>query len=635
MSKIALIGNPNCGKTTLFNILTGSHQRVGNRTGVTTEGVKSRYTKNKSVEIIDLPGLYSITTTSKDELAVSDYLKNTPPDVIINIVDGTNLERNLYLTTEILKLGIPTVLAVNMIDDLEKNGVSFNTETLSKELNVPVVPISALKNKNVNLLIDTALSNKSKPKPMFFTNSERENTSKLYEKIAKIAASCVNIKTTRAQRFTLKADNILTNKYLGLPIFFVIMCLVYFLSFSIGGLFSGGISAFFNRYSINSQNALGNVGAPNWLSELVTAIINGVGSVMEFMPQILVLFLLLALLEESGYTSRVAFNLDRLFRVFGLGGKSVIPLILSCGCTVSGLMATRTIENEKERIATIMLVPFMPCGAKFAVFGWFSYAFFDGSALVATSLFFLAIFCVCVFGVMLRKSERFGGKSGFLLEMPTYRVPSLKSVFFVLWEKIKEFVVKAGTVMLAVSVLLWLLTNFGIHGYTAGNTEDSFLYYIGSAIKYLFYPLGFGNWQSAVAILSGSLAKEAVIETLGTLCENVDFLFYSKFSVYAFLAFVLISPPCLASVLQAKRELKSNKVLLFMLFFQTLSAYIVALTINLIGILFEVGLIFVLITVIIITIFILSMKMLLSSKKCIACKAGVKVRGGCKKCRKT
>lgn len=622
MTSVALIGNPNCGKTTLFNLLTGARQKVGNWAGVTTEKKDGIYNKNKSVKIIDLPGLYSLTAVSKDERAVSDYLKNSAPDVIINIVDGTNLERNLYLTTEIIDAGIPVVVAVNMADDLEKNGIEFNARKLSETLGVKVVPISAIKNKNVEYLMNVALSEKTSPKPMDFSAEQGDcETAKRYSFLSREVKKCIMRKSTVAQNFTVKADNILTHKYLGIPIFFIVITLVYFLSFNVGGVFSGIIGVFFDRFSINTQFALLSVNASEWLASLVGAVINGVGSVMEFLPQILVLFFMLALLEESGYMSRVAFNLDRLFRFFGLGGKSVIPLVLSCGCTVTGLMATRTIENEAERVSTVILAPFMPCGAKIAVFGWFSYVFFGGSALIAASLFFLGILAVCVFGRALKRFGEISSDNGFLLEMPTYRLPSFKSVFFVLWEKVKDFCVKAGTVVFAVSVILWLFTNFGIHGYTSGNAENGFLYYIGNVLKYFFYPLGFGNWQSAVAILSGLLAKEAVIETLGALCGNVEVLFRNDFSVYAFMSFVLLSPPCVASVMQAKRELKSGKTLAFMLVFETLSAYIVALVINIAGFFAESvsRLLFFAIIVIIITLFIISLKKLFCVRSCGGC----------------
>ncbi len=630
MTKIALIGNPNCGKTTLFNLLTGARQRVGNRTGVTTEKKEGTYGKDKSVKFIDLPGLYSITASAKDEQAVLNYLSTTPPDVIINIVDGTNLERNLFLTTELLELGVPTVIAVNMADDLEKNGVVFNATALSNDLGVKVLPISALKNKNVVELVNLATAEKAKPKPLDFSPFNGDYTTKRYEFISNVIKKCIKPKQTRAQRFTLKADDILTHKFFGLPIFFASITAVYFISFKLGGLLSGLISNFFDIYSVNAKNALLNINAPKWFSGLVGVIITGTGSVVEFLPQILTLFLLLAILEESGYTSRVAFNLDRIFRAFGLGGKSAIPLILSCGCTVSGIMATRSMENESERKATIMLTPFMPCGAKFAVFGWFSYEFFGGSALIASSLFFVGVLSVCVFGKLLKVGLKKKDDSGFILELPTYRLPSFKSVFFVLWEKLKEFLVKAGTIMLAVSVLLWFFTNFGFKGFTDGKVENSFMYLIGNALKYFFYPLGFGNWESATAVLSGILAKEAVVESLEVLCTEVDYLFYNNFSVYAFLTFVLLSPPCIASVLQAKRELKSKKDLAFMLIFQTLSAYAVALIINLLGFIYYLfpRLIFIFITVIIIALGIFAIKKLLNVKKCVG------TCGGCSKCLK-
>ncbi len=629
MTTIALVGNPNCGKTTLFNLLTGSRQRVGNRAGVTTEKKEGIYRKNKNVKIVDLPGIYSLTANSLDESAVLTYFKSTPPDVIINIVDGTNLERNLYLTTELLDLKIPTVIAVNMADDLEKNGIVFNPEKLANELGVKVQPISALKNKNTSTLMGLAVNETVKPSPLDLSTENGEDlTSKRYSFLARAVKNCLQDKVTVASKFTVKLDDVLTHKIWGIPIFFVTITLVYFISFNAGGLFSGGIGKTFDIINVSLTNGLNSVNCPQWLIGLCSAVINGIGSVMEFLPQILVLFLLLALLEESGYTSRVAFNLDRLFRFFGLGGKSSIPLVLGCGCTVSGLMATRIIENPYERTATVMLVPFMPCGAKTAVFGWFSYKLFGGSALIATSLFFISIVCVCVFGKLLKRFRDKEERDVFLLEMPTYRLPSIKSVMCVLYDKLKEFILKAGTVMFAVSVLLWLLTNFGFQGYTNGNAQNSFLCGLGNLLKYFFYPLGFCNWQSSVAVLSGVLAKEAVVETLSALCVEPATLFYNGFSAYAFLAFVLLSPPCIASIMQAYRELGSKKDLIFMLCFQTLSAYIVALIIYLAGIIFlsVSRLLFTAIIVIIMALVIISIKKITRAKTCFACKENCKCR---------
>lgn len=587
---VALIGNPNCGKTTLFNLLTGTYQKTGNWTGVTTEKKSGVYRKDKRVNVVDLPGLYSLNAKSDDERAVLAYLKETPPDVIVNVVDGTNLERNLYLTCELSELNIPTVIAVNMYDDLNKNGIKLNSEKLAAVFGVDAVPVSALKNLNVDKLMSVAASTKKRlTAPDLKKEKGNTKSEKRYAFIERHVNGIIKKKQTRAEKFTQKADDVLTHRVFGIPIFFCVITLVYFLSMKIGGAVGEVISELFSSLADITDVFLKSYAVPEWLISLVcNAIIKSTGTVVSFLPQILVLFALMAIIEESGYASRVAFIMDRFFRSFGLSGKSLIPMIVSCGCTVSGLMATRTIENKSERRMTIFLAPFMPCGAKTAVFGWFSYSFFNGSAIVAASMYFLGIICTAVFGKILKRFKAFSSNDGaFILEMPTLRLPSLKDVFFVLWEKIKDFTGKAGMIVFIVSVALWILQNFGFAGYVYGNVEKSFLFATGNALKFFFYPLGFGNWQASVSVLTGILAKEAVVETMRFVSADPASLFYNSFSVYAFMAFVLLSPPCAASIAAAKQELKSGKWLFFMLGFQLIAAYSVALAINLTGILFE------------------------------------------------
>ncbi len=582
---IALIGNPNCGKTTLFNTLTGTYQKTGNWTGVTTESKEGVYKKDKSITIIDLPGLYSLNAFSKDESVVLEYLKNSPPSTVINIVDGTNLERNLYLTCELSRLNIPTVLAVNMADELEKNNVRLNEDVLSKLMGVPVIRISALKNINISKLIEITKEAKRPIRIDKTFNDYKQIYSFIEQNISKI----VTKKQTRSEKFTQKADNILMHKLLGLPIFFCVITLVYFLSSKVGGFLGSHISMAFNGITNQVDYYFTLYGVPSFLVNLVCdAIIKGVGTVSSFLPQIMILFALLTVIEQSGYSSRIAFLLDRIFKSFGLSGKSIIPLTVSCGCTVTGLMSTRTIENTSERRMTVFLSPFMPCGAKTAVFGWFSSVFFGGNALVAASAYFLSITCTVLFGALLKRFNAFKlGSGSFILEIPTLRAPSIKDVAFVLWEKFKDFTVKAGTIVFLVSVALWLLENVGIGGYTNGNVEQSFLYVIGNTLRYVFIPLGFGSWQASVSILSGIFAKEAVVETICLICTDPTTLFSNSFSVYAFMAFVLLSPPCMASVITAKRELASKKWLIGMLTFHFIVAYSVALVINVLGFLFQ------------------------------------------------
>ncbi len=619
---ICLIGNPNCGKTTLFNAVTGTYQRVGNFSGVTVDRKDGEYRKNRRIMITDLPGLYSLTPTSPDERAVTNYLKENTPDVIINVVDGTNLERSLFLTTLLLTLKIPMVIAVNMCDDLRKNHITLQDAYLSNLYDVPVVKISAIKNQNIDLLMNTAIELKkvAEIKDNLTTQTE------IYDFISRHIDKIITKKQTRAQKFTLKADGVLTHKVWGIPIFMAVIILVYFLSSKIGGALGALINGGFNVLSKNVEYSLYLSGIPEWLISLVcTAILGGVGAVLSFLPQILVLFALLTVIEESGYASRIAFILDRIFRYFGLGGKCVLPLIVSCGCTVTGLMTARNIENANERKLTVFLSPFMPCGAKTAVFGWFSGAMFGGNPLISASAYFLSIFCVCVYGKILTKFKAFKNDGGgFLIEIPTLRLPSVKDVFFVLFEKVKDFTFKAGTVIFTISVILWFLQNVGIKGYTDGVVQDSFLFLIGNSIKYIFYPLGFGNWQSAVSVLTGLLAKEAVIQTLVVVSGEPATLFVNPFSAYAFMAFILLSPPCISALVTAKQELKSGKWFCYMLIFQTFSAYLTAFTINLIGKIYYGGRCLLLSAIVVIIISVIFIKCLrkVFGSPC----------GGCKKC---
>ena len=630
---IALIGNPNSGKTSLFNILTGTYQKVGNWSGVTVEKKEGRYRRDKSIKITDLPGLYSLDAYSKDEKAVTDFLKANPPDVIINVVDGTNLERSLNLTALISDLKIPAVIALNMADELKKNGIKPDLTKLAHAFGMPVVSISALKGENIDNLMRVAVCHVTKPS---YKNWSGMNPAERFSRLGRIADLAVEKKTTRSERITQKIDGVITHRIWGIPLFIVLITAVYFASLRLGGFFGRQIDALFEKLTASVKAGFTERGLPEWFTMLAAdAVIKGIGTVIGFLPQILVLFLMLTVLEESGYMARVAFILDRFFRAFGLGGKSCIPMVLSCGCTVTGLMSTRTIENRSEREMTVFVSPFMPCGAKMAVFGWFSYKFFGGSALIAVSMYFLGIAVAAVSGKILKKTKDFSrGEECFLLEMPTFRLPSVKNVIYVLLLKIKEFSVKAGTVIFAVSVFLWLLMNFGINGYASGKAEESFLFYIGSALRYPFIPLGFGNWQAVVAVLSGFMAKEAVIETLEVISSDAGSLFDNAFSLYAFMAFVLLSPPCAASIIQAKKELKSGKKLLKMLFFQTAAAYITAFMINTAGLIVnsDFNLIFISVSVIIISVMLFFCVKRTVKGKCCGC---MNCAAGGEKCRKS
>lgn len=567
-STIALVGNPNVGKTSLFNSLTKTYQKVGNWTGVTVEKKQLPLFNNKNIIVVDLPGAYSLNGTTIDEKVVPKYLVEEKPNVIINIVDGTNLERNLSLTLSLIKLKIPTILAINFCDELEKNNVKIDKAMLSNILGIPVVFISAKKNKGIKELTKLASEYSSIPSKNF-SLTEKEICEKVYKK--ENLKSAIN---------TEKIDNVVLSKIFGLPIFVFVVFLVYFLSLKVGGICGEYISTFFDSLKVNTTNSLVNINCPEFLITFLTvAILGGIGEVMSFLPQILILFGLLAILEESGYMSRVAFLLDRIFRFFGLSGKSVFALVLSLGCTVSGVMATRTIEDEKEREKTIFLIPFMPCGAKIVVIAWVSKIFFNSSPFIATSLFFLGLVVIVLMGKFTLK----GKGEDFLLEMPYYRAPSIKNIFAVMMEKIKDFTYKAGSIIFMVSIVYWLLLYFGLSGYNGGNLEDSFLFYLGSITKYLFYPLGFYDERISISIISGLLARESIIETLSMSVSNFALLFNNGFGVYSFLSFILLSPPCFATLSAAKSELKSGKKLAKMFAFEFFVAYFVAFIFRLVS----------------------------------------------------
>lgn len=623
MKSIALIGNPNCGKSTLFNTLTGANQRVGNFTGVTVEKKTGKYKKDKSIEFVDLPGLYSLNGSSLDEKVVVNYFNKEKPSVIINVIDGTNLNRNLYLTCELLSLGIPLVIAVNFCDQLRKNGIRFNAEELSINFGVKVVEISALKNLNVEKLVKEASVENNIPKPI-------KSDKGYYHFIDRIVQKVIERKQLKSEIISSKIDKVLMHKYLGLPLIVFAVFLVYYLSFRLGGILSEPIEKHFDTFANNLTILLSRNDASPWLIDLLSgAIIKGIGGVLSFLPQILILMLFTTIMEESGYSSRIAFNLDRIFRSIGLSGKSVIPLTVSCGCAVTGIMATRNIDRESERKTTVFLAPMMPCSAKTAVFGWFSKVLFNGSAIVATSMYFLSILTVVVSGRILAKNKRFSGEGNFILEIPTLRPPSIKNVLISLIERTKDFLIKAGSIIFLVSLFLWVLKSFGINGYVGENVKESFLYLIGNTLKYIFYPLGFNSWETTVSVISGIFAKEAVIETLEIVSLTPSTLFNDSYSAYAFQAFILLSPPCISALAVARRELKDNKLFLFMITFQFIVAYIVALIINTVGklIIYSSGLI--LSVVVGIIILILAVKCVMRLKN--PCRNCVKGDGKCLK----
>lgn len=632
---IALVGNPNCGKTTLFNKLTGTYQRVGNWTGVTTEKKEGQYKKDKEITVVDLPGLYSLSGGAADERAALNFLTKNSPDVVVNVIDGTNLERSLNLTIDLIKLQIPMIIAVNMFDELKNNGIELSVSNLSNLFGLPVIPISALKNVNLDKLMQLALKTH---KPRLELNKkllQSMDGQARYSFIEQNIGQIIKRKQTKAERITESLDKFLMHRFFAIPFFFLVMTLVYFLSIKVGGFFGGHILSVSELFSERISLWLINLGVYEWVISLVCdTIIKTLGGVLSFLPQILILFMLMAIIEESGYAARIAVIFDRLFKTFGLSGKSLLPMIVSCGCTVTGLMSTRTIEKTNERRMTVFLSPFMPCGAKTAVFAWFATVFFNQNALVAASMYFLSIICVCVFGLILKRFKAFKGEGGaFIIEIPILRLPSVKDVFMVMWEKTKEFMSKAALIVFAVTVFLWLLKSVGVSGYVGNQVEKSFLFDIANILKYLFYPLGFYSWQTVVAIICGFFAKEAVIESLNLLSQDAVCLFSGQYSAYAFMAYILLSPPCIASIAAAKRELGSTKWLLFMITFQTVAAYLVAFIINTLGFIFtgSLGLILSSIIVIMLSISLILAIIKLKRHKCKLCRRCKKGTFICKK----
>ena len=579
MRDILLVGNPNCGKTTLFNLLTGKREYTGNRAGVTVESVSAKYKKDKTVTVTDLPGTYSVRGYSPDEKVVTEYLSGFG-GVIVNVVDGTNLTRNLALTRELVALGKPIVVAVNFSDEMERQGIVLTEKALSDVIGVPVVKISARKKVGIDRLIKTALSLYGKS-----TAGKRNIDVKAAEELlSKIKAQSKKRKTN----FSDRADKVLMNAYIGIPLFIATVFAIYVITERVGGFFGGKIGELFAFIEKAVYGAFKvKTGAERVFGDLIcSAVIKGVGAVVSFLPQITILFILLTLMEESGYSSRAAYIADGFMAKIGLNGKSLVSFGVSCGCAVSGIMATRTIENDDGRKATVFLSPFMPCSAKTAVFAWFTGTVFNGNALVFTSIYFLSAVSVAVFGKVLNKLKKNKDAGGIIMELPPLRLPSFRSVINSAREKTAEFMLKAGSLIFLVSVCVWLLSNFGVKGYTTEIT-DTFLYYLGSAVKYIFLPLGFGSWQASVAAISGLFARESIIETLVMLSADSSPIFRSYYSAYAFLVFITLAPPCISALAVAKRELADGKSFFKMLVFQFSAAYVSAFTVNAVGYLAE------------------------------------------------
>ncbi len=673
--KMALAGNPNSGKTTLFNALTGANQYVGNWPGVTIEKKEGKLKANKNVGLVDMPGIYSLSPYSPEEIVSRDYLLDENPQVIINIIDGTNIERNLYLTTQLKELGIPMVLAINMMDVVEKKGDFINFEKLEQMTGCPVVQISALKGTGINELSQMAVRLVESPKPyqeehpfagplehslahiedllrkhveeerlrwfslkvferdksaLKYLALSKEDESQLlmkaepiirqaeeqldedaesivinarYEYVAKLTDKTYKRKSSSLWSYSDRIDRVVTNKWLALPLFAIVMTIVYYVSVTTVGTWATDWAneVLFGEWVPNFiEKGLTALNTAPWLNGLVLdGIVAGVGAVLGFVPQMFVLFAFLAVLESCGYMARVAFIMDRLFRKFGLSGKSFIPMLVGTGCGVPGVMASRTIESEKERRMTVMTVTFVPCGAKLPIIALIAGAIFRGSWWVAPSAYFIGVGAIIISGIILKKSRMFSGDpSPFVMELPPYHWPLLGGVAQSTWERGFSFIKKAGTIVLLSTIIIWFTSNYGIQNgkvMMVDDLQNGFLSMIGGAIAPIFAPLGWGNWQGAVATITGLVAKENVVGTFGVLYGMAEVAEdgveiwgalsagFTALSAYSFLVFNLLCSPCFAAIGAIKKEMNSAKWTWFALGYQTGFAYAIALIIYQVG----------------------------------------------------
>ena len=677
--RFAFAGNPNCGKTTMFNQMTGANQYVGNWPGVTVEKKEGKWKKNKDITVVDLPGIYSLSPYTLEEVVSRDYLLHEQPDVIINLVDATNIERNLYLSTQLMEMGIPVVIALNMADLLEKRNIHIDKNSLASLLHVPVVETSALKGQGLDQLMETAIKlaeeNKKriqhgifsshletaitkvedllpsvieKEKKRWFAIKLLERDQKVFEKLeisSKLDATLEkerkaleeeadndmeSIITDERYRYIQeivkqavkkaknemsvsdRIDRIVTNRILGIPIFIAVMFVVYYISVTtVGTMVTDWTN---DEFVVMIQTTVG-----EWLSTLgtssiiqslvVNGIIGGVGSVLGFVPQMAILFLFLSILEDCGYMVRIAFVMDRVFRHFGLSGKSFIPLLISSGCGIPGIMASKTIEQENDRRLTIMTATFIPCGAKLPVIAlmggvmtsYITTGSYEAGGWIAPLMYFIGILAVLLSAIMLKKTKPFAGKPApFVMELPQYHIPSLKTVLFHVWERLKGFIIKAGTILFLACVVMWFLSGFGFTDGSFGMVEDSadsLLAAIGTTIAPIFAPLGFGEWQPVAASLSGFTAKEAIVSTMGVLANVSEDLaeqpvivapavaawFSSSLAAFSFLLFNLLDSPCLAAIATMAQQMQSKKWFWFAILFQNLFAYAICLIVYQIG----------------------------------------------------
>ena len=669
--RIALAGNPNSGKTTLFNALTGSNQFVGNWPGVTVEKKEGKLRDNKDVTVMDLPGIYSLSPYTLEEVVARNYLITERPDVILNIVDGTNLERNLYLTTQLMELGIPVVMAINMMDVVKKSGDQINTKELSEKLGCEIVSISALKGEGVKEAaakavklaekkasapvhefaaevesvldeIETVLTNVPEEQKRFYAiklferddkiqeqlkqapdvenivaaaekafddDAESIITNERYAYISSVIGDC--LKKANKEKLTTsdKIDRVVTNRWRALPIFAVVMWIVYYVSVTTVGTF---VTDWTNDVLFGEiippaiESFLVSINCADWLQGLILdGIVAGVGAVLGFVPQMLVLFIFLAFLESCGYMARIAFIMDRIFRKFGLSGKSFIPMLIGTGCGVPGIMASRTIENERDRRMTIMTTTFIPCGAKLPIIALIAGALFDGASWVAPSAYFVGIAAIICSGIILKKTKMFAGDPApFVMELPAYHLPTVGNVLRSMWERGWSFIKKAGTIILLSTIFVWFTSNFGIVEGHFGMVDDlsqGFLANIGKLFAWIFIPLGWGDWKAAVAAITGLVAKENVVGTFGILygfaevAEDGSEIWgtlaasMTTIAAYSFLVFNLLCAPCFAAIGAIKREMNSAKWTWFAIGYQCVFAYAVSLCIYQFGSLFTGG----------------------------------------------
>ena len=667
--RIALAGNPNSGKTTLFNALTGSTQYVGNWPGVTVEKKEGKYKKQKDVIITDLPGIYSLSPYTLEEVVARNYLLKEKPDAILNIVDATNLERNLYLTTQCMELGIPVVIALNMMDIIEKNGDHINVKKLSEKLGVEIVEISALKGTGVDKAAEAAINAAKKgiaPAAPKFSgeveqvldslrpilsgvpedkkrwyeikvferdekigdqisydkaaaekiikaaeekmddDSESIITNERYEFITDLLEGSYDKKNAGNMTISDKIDRVVTNRWLAIPIFLLVMWVVYFLAINtIGTMGTDWVNdVLFGEIVPGAvEGLLDSIGAADWLKGLILdGIVAGVGAVLGFLPQMIVLFICLAFLEGCGYMARIAFIMDRIFRRFGLSGKSFIPMMVGTGCGVPGVMASRTIENERDRRMTIMTTTFIPCGAKLPIIGLIAGALFGNSALIGWSAYVVGIAAIVISGIILKKTKMFAGDPApFVMELPAYHIPTFSSVFHSVWERASSFVKKAGTVILLATILVWFMSSFGFYeGAFQMLPEEDFMEHsilaaLGNTVAWIFAPLGWGSWKPAVAAVTGLIAKENVVGTFGILYKYGEVsemgeeiwanlqADMSALAGYSFLVFNLLCAPCFAAIGAIKREMNNAKWTWFAIGYQCGFAYLASLCIYQIG----------------------------------------------------